>query len=112
MRDYLIQFLKALEAAIPPPLNCHHAITYAQYGSDSAGWKEQLSVQVNVGGKFYAFFVEDGDFEKGADALAAEIAGQVGEAVDKTTAQKGVALGQYIGGDPDMERRLRSEIGG
>lgn len=73
MRDKLLIFLKALESRIPPPPYCHHALTYAQYGSDEAGWEEKLALQINAGGKFHCFFIEPGDFEKG-DGLIAEIA--------------------------------------
>jgi len=59
MRQFLIDFLKALEAAVPPPPKCHHTIGYAQYGSDVVdGWKDQLAFTLTTppAGAFSASF--------------------------------------------------------
>ncbi len=63
MREHLLNFLKRLEKEIPPALKCHHAITFARYGSDQTGWTEHLAIQVNDSGKFHTFFLDDGDLE-------------------------------------------------
>ena len=73
MKTWLIAFGKALEAAIPPAPKCHHALMYAQHGSDAAGWQDKLALQVGVNGKFYCWFLDDGDFETPVDELVATI---------------------------------------
>jgi hypothetical protein len=95
MRGYLIDFLRVLEQRIQPPRNCHHVITYAQYGSDDEGWNEKLAVQVNDRGNFYAFFIDDDDFSAPPDALAEEIAMLHAKQLAERDRQKSVALGQY-----------------
>ena len=94
MRQWLIDFLKALEAKIPPPVKCHHAITYAQYGSDETGWVEQLVVQSNSGGMFHPFFLDDTDCVKLPESLVAEIAGLLAHPMEGE--QLSVGIGQYI----------------
>jgi hypothetical protein len=69
MREYIIELLKAIEAAIPPPSNCHHCLTYAKYGSDSEGWTGKLALQLNREGKFYCFFLEESDLAPEAEDL-------------------------------------------
>jgi hypothetical protein len=59
MRQFLIDTLKGLESAVPPPQHCHHAITYVKYGSGEDG----LALQLNHGGKFYSFFINEDDAE-------------------------------------------------
>lgn len=95
MRNRLLSFLKKMEEVLPPPSRAHHALVFAQYGSDSAGWSDQLALQINDGGRFYAYFIEEGDFEMELDDLASEIVRQ--HAARKSSAQGGVALGQFIG---------------
>lgn len=73
MRDKLLYFLKTLESEIPPASKCHHAITFAQFGSDSEGWEDKLALQISHGGAFHCFFIEAGDFDKPAEDLIAEI---------------------------------------
>lgn len=92
MRELLIDFLKRLEAMIPPPPHCHHVITYAQYGSDAAGWEDRLSLQVNLSGKFYCFFIDETDdfvSPSGVDQILCQIHRGV------ENMQEGIALGQY-----------------
>ena len=72
-RYFLLDFLKRLEAAIPPPPRCHHAITYAQFGSEETGWQDKLAIQINVVGKFPCFFIEPEDEGKSVEQLVAEI---------------------------------------
>ena len=72
-RQYLIRFLKALEAAIPPPPCAHHAITYATHFTGKDGSNEQLAVQVNVRGVFRCVIIDEYDCDKSAVDLAAEI---------------------------------------
>jgi hypothetical protein len=74
----LINFLKALETAVPPPPHCHHAITYARYGSDEKGWQDRLALQVGVICNckeliFHCFFLNDEDLLGPADAVIAQI---------------------------------------
>jgi hypothetical protein len=73
MIEKLISFLKVLEVVIPPPKNCHHVVMYSQYGSDEIGWKDHLCLQVNYGGLFYPFFLDNLDFEKHENILVKEI---------------------------------------
>lgn len=96
MRQFLIDLLKALEAAVPPPALCHHAITYAQYGSDETGWEDRLAIQVNRGGKFQCLFLDDGDFRIPAAFVVAEIV----KVLSVPGGQPGVAFGQHV----DAER--------
>lgn len=72
MREQLMSFLKRLEEEIPPAPKCHHAMTFARYGSDDTGWAEQLAIQVNDSGRFYTFFLDEGDLEA-PEATIAEI---------------------------------------
>jgi len=67
-RAFLIEFLKGLEAAVPPPENCHHAITFARYGE----W-DALALQVNIGGKFRCFFINDEDIDRGPESTIAAV---------------------------------------
>ena len=94
MRQRLIDLLKALEAAIPPPLNCHHALTFARYGSDETEWADQLAAQINSAGVFHCFFLDEADFENGPDQVAAEIVALLAE--NNPSAQLGVGPGQYL----------------
>lgn len=95
MRQFLIEFLKALEAEVPPPPNCHHVLTFARFGSDEdgVGWSDQLALQVNLDGEFVAFFLEEVDFQKPIGDLVAYIAKQCSP-IDG--AQLGVGVGQFI----------------
>lgn len=93
MRETLLDFLKALEAAIPPPKGCHHALTFAQYGSDADGWQDRLALQINDAGRFHCFFIDPGDFDKGIPELVSEIAH--GVAHPPPNAQFGIGVGRY-----------------
>lgn len=93
-RKFLIDFLKQLEAAIPPPDKCHHAITYAQYGDEECGWDDRLAVQVNHHGKFICFLLDDADCAKVPAQIVAEIKSYVD--LDKPGAQIGAGFGQYL----------------
>ena len=70
---FLVETLKLLESKAPPPAKCHHAITYARYGSDESGWDDKLALQVNQGGVFQCLFLDEEDFTKSPSALVAEI---------------------------------------
>jgi hypothetical protein len=77
---------------IPPPEKCHHALTFARYGSDETGWQEKLGLQINQAGVFHCFFLEDADFtvetiEDIKKKLAEPLSGKE---------QLGVATGQYL----------------
>lgn len=87
-RNYLLQFLQAVEAAIPPPPNCHHALTAGRYGSDAAGWEPKLILQINRGGTFWQYFLDEGDT---TEAIVAHISKDPGPGM-----QRGVALGQFV----------------
>jgi hypothetical protein len=70
MREQLLNFLKRLEEEMPPAPKCHHAITFCRYGSDDEGWSEQLALQINHEGRFYTFFLEEGDLEAPEETIA------------------------------------------
>jgi hypothetical protein len=89
-RLFILEFLKRLEDVIPPPTNCHHAITYAQHGSDLEGWTDKLAVHVHAPGvkfdplnlvrpvgqsslHFQTFFLEAEDEDKSVMVLVEEI---------------------------------------
>lgn len=78
MKEKLLAFLKALEAAVPVSGGRHHSITFNQFGSDSVGWEDKLGLHVwipngHAGAPVQTFFLEDGDLEKPVDILVAEI---------------------------------------
>jgi hypothetical protein len=77
--EYLLSLLVALERRIPPPPNCHHAITRTPYGSDEHGWQDQLGLHVWVGGKMQTFFMGDdgNDLDRPVDVVVEEIAAHV-----------------------------------
>jgi hypothetical protein len=92
-RKFLIDVLKQLEAAIPPPQHCHHAITFARYGSDLTGWEDKLALQINSGGKFHCFFLDDQDFRTEPARFVESVVHLMSE--HDENAQLGVAFGQY-----------------
>lgn len=94
MRQYLIDLLKCLEAAIPPPANCHHAITFAQFGSDETEWEDRLALQINRGGIFHCIFLDDDDLQCFPDYVAAHVVKLLAQ--DMPNAQLGVGLGKYL----------------
>lgn len=93
MKSYLIEFLRRLEFLCPPPPNCHHAITFAQYGSDADGWEDRVALQVNINGTFRCFFFDEEDFAKGPIDLANEVGEMIRSPRD--TDQLGVSIGRY-----------------
>lgn len=93
-RQFLIDFLKQLESAVPPPPNCHHCLTYAQYGSDKDGWQDRLALHINVDGKFHCLFLDENDFAHGVAALVATVSGIIAQPPPPGT-QFSVAAGQY-----------------
>lgn len=92
MQQVLINLLKALEMAVPPPKNCHHAITYATYGSDADGWVDKLALIVNVSGKFFCFFLDEDDLANQSGSVIGEVVKGLAE---PERLQQG-ALGQYL----------------
>jgi len=89
VRDKLLEFLKALEAAIPPPQG-HHAITFCRYGSDSDGWEAKLGLHIRMPkdfmkgdrtegtkGESQTFFLDGDDLDQPTEKLVAEIVHQV-----------------------------------
>jgi hypothetical protein len=92
MRKKLLQLLKGLEAAIPPPLNCHHVISFAQYGSDVDGWEDKLVLQLNQDGVFQQFFLDAADMEGNPQILI----DYVQEQLPNPGAQLGVGPGRYV----------------
>lgn len=73
VKTFLIETLKLLEVAIPPPPKAHHGISYAKYGSDESGWDDRLALHVNKSGVFHCLFFDDEDFEKSPETLVGEI---------------------------------------
>lgn len=74
MRTFLLETMKLLETIVIPPTGCHHAITYAQYGSDQDGWEDRLALKVLRDGRFHCLFLDDSDFDKTPAELVADIA--------------------------------------
>jgi hypothetical protein len=93
MRQWLIDMLKRLEFLVPPPPNCHHAITFAQFGSEEDGWQDRLALQVNCDGKFHCLFLDDEDCHQEAIDIADEIADLLRKG---PPGQLGIGLGQYL----------------
>lgn len=90
--EFLLDFLTELEQIVPPPAGCHHAILRSQYGDEVIGWEDRLTAQVNVEGKFYAFFLDADDFEnphKLADVIAFMLR------TNKGSAQVSDIMGQF-----------------
>lgn len=73
MKKRIMEFLKLLESALPPPEGAHHSITFAQYGSDDAGWDDRLALGLREGGTTRIVFLEDGDLERPPSELVTEI---------------------------------------
>ena len=73
MQKKLIEILKLLESAVPPPKSCHHLLMYAQFGSDETGWEDRLLLQVNKDGKFYPFFWDEDDLQHPSTEIVAAI---------------------------------------
>lgn len=96
MRDFLIKLLKELECRVPPPLNCHHCITYAQFGSDKTGWEDRLALQVNRDGKFRCFFLDKDDLPDDIQRIIGFIENSYANPDPTFTPQEGVGTGQYI----------------
>jgi hypothetical protein len=94
MRQFLLDLLKRMEFLVSPPEHCHHVISYAQYGSDEAGWEDNIALQVNYDGKFLCFFLFDDDFEKSGAQVADEIAELMRDGTQGM--QLGIAQGQYL----------------
>jgi hypothetical protein len=92
MRQFLIDFLKAVEADIPPPARCHHVLTYARYGSNDTGWEDKLALQINDAGDFKCFFLEDSDLLDIPKLII-----EIKESLNSSdTGQLGVSIGQYV----------------
>ena len=94
-RDYLIQFLKALERLVPPDgEDAHHAITYVRYGSDEEGWEDRLALRPAIklpGQREAVFYIDAGDFSKPPAVLArlcAVMVADVRESVRKAHRQE------------------------
>ena len=96
MRDFLINLLKELELRVPPPPNCHHCITYAQFGSDKTGWEDRLALQVNRDGKFRCFFLDEDDLLGHPHRIIEFIEKSYTNPDPTFTPQEGVGTGQYI----------------
>jgi hypothetical protein len=95
MQQFLIDFLKELERVIVPSEHCHHALTYAQYGSSEKGWKDHLALQVNIDGTFHCILLTQKDLDKSAVELTMDIARVL--RTPMANAQLGVGFGQYTG---------------
>lgn len=91
----LIDLLKGLEAEVPPPPRCHHAITYAKYDSDEAGWTDKLALQVYYNGKFFCFFIDDDDLADNLQRTIAFVKESLASPEIVASMQQGVAQGQY-----------------
>ena len=97
MREKLIAFLRELERVVPPPTNCHHALMYAQYGSDEAGWTDKLALQINHTGRFLCLFIDEGDFDRTPEELVAQVVKELQRGFDEGFEwQVGVGPGRFI----------------
>lgn len=69
-----LQFLEALEAALPPPEG-HHSITLGDYGNDQDGWCEYLvlGVREDTPAGVRQLLIFPPDFEKSQEELIGEI---------------------------------------
>jgi hypothetical protein len=72
MRTQLIELLKGLEVAIPPPANCHHGIIFMT-GSPEYGPDDKLALQVNRNGLFQVLFLDDADLMIDSSMLIANV---------------------------------------
>lgn len=96
MHGYLLDFLTQLEELLPPPANCHHGLCRARYGSDEHGWTDRLALQLNDGGKFYCYFLDEADLRKPQSKLVLEVLLAHGNRPPR--AQLGVAACQFAAG--------------
>jgi hypothetical protein len=96
MRQFLIDLLKRLEAAVPPPPKCHHAITFARYGSDEVGWTDKLALQVNANHTFYCFFLEEDDLPDDPQRVIDYVVKSLASPEITKIMQKGVGPAQYL----------------
>ena len=94
IRQFLVDVLKGLEAAIPPSKNGHHAITFARYGSDEAGWNDKLALQINDNGIFRCFFLDEDDLDRMPEQIIAEVKAILSESFPQE--QLGISGVQYV----------------
>lgn len=97
MYRYTLDLLGRLESEIPPPPNCHHVICRAEWGSHDTNWEERFALQINDGGNFFCYFIDEADLLKNASDLADEIVAI--HRKENPKAQLAVAAGQFIGTD-------------
>jgi hypothetical protein len=69
---------------------------YSQYGSDDTVWEDKLALQMNLGGIFYCFFIDNEDFEVTVPQFIGRLQQQVVLALGDPRSQRGVAQGQFI----------------
>lgn len=86
VRKHLLDFLVALEAAVPPRPGRHYAISRARYGSDHTEWEDRLALHVHRDGKKTpVLFLDDSDF----DIPVQELVAMVIDCLDKVCSRCG-----------------------
>ena len=61
LAEWIMEFLKALEAELPPPTGQHHSLTFAQFGSDATGWEDKLCLGFRKSNGSQNYFLDDRD---------------------------------------------------
>lgn len=74
---WIKEFLKSLEARIAPPVGTHHSLTFAQFGSDENGWKDELCLCVVRHNGSDKFFLSDSDLVHSPEDSAAVISNKI-----------------------------------
>lgn len=72
-----LAFLRELEAEFPPPAGQHHSLTFAQYGSDEAGWQDKLCLTIRYSSGSQNFLYGEGE-ALGSPEMLAEIRAHLG----------------------------------
>lgn len=93
-KQFLIEVLKGLEVVVVPSPKGHHAITFARFGSDGVGWEDKLALQVNDGGIFRCFFLDEEDLERTPEQIISEIVKLLKQPMSNE--QLGVSGVQYV----------------
>jgi hypothetical protein len=107
VRNKLLEFLKALEVALPPE-GGHHAITFCQYGSASTGWEDRLGLHVRLGeSAMQTVFLEEGDLEKPVWLLIADVKRSLTAVPFDPPANSLYGQRDYFSEVVDVKKRLR-----
>jgi hypothetical protein len=75
--QFLIEFLKNLEAHLPPPTGAHHAIMFLKKDTHPDCDTDKLTLQVNRSGFFVMVYLDDSDFEKDPQQLCKDVVNSI-----------------------------------